>query len=84
MIDTIKMSSKGQIVIPKEIRREMGIKKEDSLLVVSEDSKIILEKIEERKIRGEMLGLLDYFERKFREVRIRKEDIEKEVMAVRK
>ena len=33
-MDTIKMSSKNQIVVPKEGREELGIKAGDELLVV--------------------------------------------------
>jgi AbrB family looped-hinge helix DNA binding protein len=40
----IKVSQKGQIVIPADIQRRMGIKKGDELLLVSKGKKIVLEK----------------------------------------
>jgi AbrB family looped-hinge helix DNA binding protein len=41
---TIRISEKGQIAIPVEIQREMGIGKGDELLLIKKGEKIILEK----------------------------------------
>ena len=43
-IQTISVSSKGQIVIPEEIRNEMKIKEGTKLVLVESGSRIILEK----------------------------------------
>lgn len=43
-IRTIRVSDKGQIAIPTDIRKKMGIKKGDSLVMLQKDDKIILEK----------------------------------------
>jgi AbrB family looped-hinge helix DNA binding protein len=40
----IKVSQKGQIAIPADIQKRMGIKKGDELLLISKGKKIILEK----------------------------------------
>ncbi|MBI4015874.1 MAG: AbrB/MazE/SpoVT family DNA-binding domain-containing protein [Candidatus Aenigmarchaeota archaeon] len=45
-MSSIKVSSKGQITLPKIIQREFGIKKGDELLLISKDKNIILEKPE--------------------------------------
>ena len=42
-----KMSKKGQIVIPKEIREKFGIKPGDAVIFKIQDDKVILEKIQE-------------------------------------
>ena len=42
IIDTTKMSSRGQIVIPLEMRRE--IKEGDKLIIIQKDDEIILKK----------------------------------------
>jgi AbrB family looped-hinge helix DNA binding protein len=42
----VKVSDKGQISIPIEVQREMGIKKGDELLLIRKGRKIILEKPE--------------------------------------
>ncbi len=42
----VKISSKGQIVIPKEVRERLGIKAGGKLAVIVRDDEIILRKIE--------------------------------------
>ncbi len=38
----IKISSKGQIVIPKPIRTRLGLKEGDTLIVASQDDVLLL------------------------------------------
>jgi AbrB family looped-hinge helix DNA binding protein len=45
-IRTIKVSEKGQVSIPIDIRKTMKIKKGDSLVMMVKDRKIVLEKSE--------------------------------------
>lgn len=40
--DIIKVSSKGQIVIPREVRRKLGVKGGEKLLVLTKDGDILL------------------------------------------
>jgi AbrB family looped-hinge helix DNA binding protein len=42
---TTKMSSKGQIVIPENIRDRLGLKPGEQFVVVGEDDVVILKKI---------------------------------------
>jgi len=42
MIDTTKMSSRGQVVIPLDMRE--GIKEGDKLIIIRKDDEIILKK----------------------------------------
>ena len=42
IIDTTKMSSRGQVVIPLDMRK--GIKEGDKLIVIRKDNEIILKK----------------------------------------
>lgn len=44
-IDITKVTSKGQVVIPKEMRIEQDINRGDRLLVISSANKIIFEPI---------------------------------------
>ena len=48
--DIIKVSSKGQIVIPKEIRKKLGVKGGEKLLVLTRNGDILLRKTEEISI----------------------------------
>jgi len=42
--DMVKVSSKGQIIIPKEVRERLGVRTGEKLLVVSRDGEILLRK----------------------------------------
>ena len=46
-IRTIRVSQKGQVSIPTDIRKRMKIKKGDDLVMMVKDSKIVLEKSED-------------------------------------
>ena len=46
-IRTIKVSQKGQVSIPTDIRKKMKIKKGDDLVMMVKGSKIVLEKSED-------------------------------------
>ncbi len=43
-----KISKKGQVVIPKEIREKFGIKPGDALIFKIQGNKVIIEKIQEK------------------------------------
>ena len=45
--DIIKVSSKGQIVIPSEVRKKLGVKSGEKLLVLTRDGDILLRKAKE-------------------------------------
>lgn len=42
--DIIRVSSKGQVVIPKEVRKKLGVKGGEKLLVLTCDGDILLRK----------------------------------------
>lgn len=46
----IKVSPKGQIVIPKEIRKKLGVRSGEKLLVLTRDGDILLRKTQEESI----------------------------------
>jgi antitoxin PrlF len=48
--DVIKVSSKGQIVIPREVRKKIGVKGGEKLLVLTCDGDIVLRKTKEPSI----------------------------------
>jgi len=52
---TIRVSDRGQLAIPEEIQREIGLGKGDELLLTKKGEKIILEKPVKfaRKLQGE-------------------------------
>jgi len=48
--DIVKVSPKGQIVIPKEIRKRLGVSAGERLLVMTEDKEILIKKLEKMSI----------------------------------
>jgi len=45
--DVIKVSSKGQIVIPSGVRKKLGVKSGEKLVVLTRDGDILLRKAKE-------------------------------------
>lgn len=48
--DVVKVSPKGQIVIPKQIRKRLGVVTGERLLVMSRDKEILIKKLEKVSI----------------------------------
>ena len=48
--DMVKVSSKGQIIIPKDVRERLGVRTGEKLLVLSRDGEILLRKTEKMSI----------------------------------
>ncbi len=48
--DIVKVSPKGQIVIPKAIRKKLGIVPGEKILIISRDKEIFLRKLESLSI----------------------------------
>ena len=48
--DVVKVSAKGQIVIPKEIRDKLSVGSGEKLLVITRDKEILLRKLEKLSI----------------------------------
>jgi AbrB family looped-hinge helix DNA binding protein len=48
--DMVKVSSKGQIIIPKDLRERLGVRTGEKLLVLSRDGEILLRKTEKISI----------------------------------
>ena len=44
IVKTVKLSEKGQVAIPIEIREEAGLHRGDELMIIEQDGKILLTK----------------------------------------
>ena len=58
MIEIANISSKGQIVIPKSFRKQIGIETKDKFLIMNENDTIILKKIKEENLKQELKELI--------------------------
>lgn len=57
-IRTVKVSEKGQIAIPADVRERIGLKKGDELILLQDGGKILLQKTQAMTAR--MRGEFDY------------------------
>lgn len=76
IMKTVKVSDKGQIAIPREIREQTGIKKGDELVIVQSNGKILLEKSQKvsTKMKDDFKDLLKFSEKTLRSVWGNKQD----------
>ena len=83
MIDIVTISSKGQLVIPRGVREEMGIELSDKLMLVYDNKSILLRKISKEDAKKDMLGLMDRLSGKFANAKIKQTDIQREINKAR-
>lgn len=82
-MEVITMSSKGQLVIPRSIREEMGLDQRDKFVLVYDKNDIMLRKIDCDELKARMINLMDKFADKFKKAGISREEIEKEIRNAR-
>lgn len=72
----VKVSDKGQISIPADMQREIGIKKGDELLLIRKGQKIVIEKPEKvvGMLKDEFLDIQDITEASLSKMWLRKEE----------
>ncbi len=79
---TTQMSSKGQVVIPENIRKQMNLKAGSKFIVVGEKDVIILKNIAPPSL-GEFNILIAEARKQGRKAGIRKNDINDAILEVR-
>lgn len=80
---TTRLSSKGQVVIPEEIRRTLGLNEGDQFLVIGQGDAVILKMITPPKIE-EFQELLSQARAEGGKARIRKADLKSAIARVRR
>ena len=80
---TSKMSSKGQVVIPEEIRKRLGLKAGDQFVVLGEKDTVILKAISQPSL-DEFDGLIAKARRQAREAGLKRSDISAAVARARR
>ena len=79
----VKTSVKGQLVIPQKIRRELGIKNGQLMLVCAAGDRIILKKVEAPEP-GLFSMLAEPIRAKAKERKITRKDVERAIREVRR
>lgn len=81
MIDVTRISSRGQVVIPKSIRDRLNLREGDKLIAYARDNLIILRRYEEESI----LGLLSQpIREKMARLAVKRKDVDDAVDWARK
>lgn len=80
----IKVSSKGQVVIPAELRRILDISEGDELYVFGKDDALVMKKIEKENLEKEFEEIVRPIRARAKELGITREDLENEIKAHRK
>ncbi|MFH1773454.1 MAG: AbrB/MazE/SpoVT family DNA-binding domain-containing protein [Methanobacteriota archaeon] len=78
-----KVSSKGQLVIPQDIRELVGLAPGDALVVYGEKDTIMLKKLKKPNLKKEFLELFEKVNKKILALGITEEDIIKASEEVR-
>ena len=78
------MSIRGQVVIPKEVRRKLQLKPKDRLIVYGEEDTIIMKRLDLPELK-EIFERIKQIakERDRKHVKLSQKDVDKEVAAVR-
>lgn len=80
---TTKLSSKGQVVIPEEIRNRLGLETGAQFVVVGEGDVVVLKALQAPKM-AEFKALLDKAQKSAQEAGINPADVEAAIREVRK
>jgi AbrB family looped-hinge helix DNA binding protein len=75
-LKTITVSQKGQITIPTDIQKIMGIKKGDKLILIQKGNKIVLEKSDKivEKLEDEFKDIKDISEHSLKKLWLNRSD----------
>ena len=82
-IATTKLSSKGQVVIPEDVRKELGLEPGAQFIVMGEGDLVILKKIEAPD-RSEFLALAKKVRSQVRKAGMKRSDVKNAVRTVRR
>jgi AbrB family looped-hinge helix DNA binding protein len=81
-ISTTKMSTKGQVVIPEEIREKLGLEPGENFVVVGREDTVILKKISAPRME-DFDALLREARRQARAVGMKRSDVKRAIKRAR-
>lgn len=74
--ELVKMSEKGQLVVPRRIRDKEGFKNSDRFIAIDVKGGVIFKKVDIPKITTEFETLAREVEARFKKQKIKKKDVE--------
>ena len=82
-VDVTRLSSKGQIVVPRAVREALGLKTGAKFVVLAEEDTIILKRIREPSV-AEFRRMADRAEARVKEAGLGPEEVDKAVGRARR
>jgi len=77
-----KVSAKGQVVIPKDLRERLNLKEGDTLLVYSTDSMLVMRKVTKQET---ILSIIaEPVRKKIKQLGVRRKDVDKAIEQARR
>jgi len=83
LLATTRLSSKGQVVIPEDVRNSLKLKAGDQFVVIGRDDTVILKTISAPSIK-EFSEMLDEAKKQAKTAGLKKTDIDRIIREVRK
>ena len=80
---TTKLSSKGQVVIPEEVRNDLGLNEGDQFVVIGQDDAVILKVITPPRLE-EFQELLSQARAEAKKAGVKKADLKSAIARVRR
>ncbi|HEQ79230.1 MAG TPA: AbrB/MazE/SpoVT family DNA-binding domain-containing protein [Euryarchaeota archaeon] len=80
----VKVSSKGQVVIPAPLRKEMGLDEGDELYVFGKNDTLVFKKIQKEDLEKEFDEIVKSIREKVKRSEITRKDVEREIQMYRK
>ena len=80
---TTKLSTRGQVVIPEEIRNRLGLEPGDQFVVIGEGDVVVLKSVQAPKLK-ELKGLLDKVQKAAKAAGVTPEDVERAIQEFRR
>ena len=84
MEELVKMSPKGQLVVPKEIREKEKFKPSDRFMAFDVKGGILFKKVKIQDVKAEFESLARDIEKQFKEKGVKKKDVEEAIGWARK
>lgn len=84
MTELVKMGTKGQLVVPKSIREQLGLRPKDRFIAMSNRDYIFFKKVTIPSISEDFEKFTKMMSQKAKKKGITKKDIEKAIEEVRK
>ncbi len=79
----IKLSSKGQIVIPAAWRKNLGLVEGDELFAIGNDDYLLLKKVDKSSLEEEFENIVKPIRKKIKELGIKRSEVRKAIQEAR-